>query len=110
MIDFFNNSSFRSGQHGRADCLAPLSARLKCLAQAHSKDKTGRCMGSQTFRSGTVAFKTLRCAIEVAYIFASVKVITIKFLVWENTTRKELQFLELASKVTTEFAYNGTSR
>jgi len=34
----------------------------------------------------------------------------VKFLVWENTTRKELQPLELTSKVTTEFAYNGTSR
>ena len=38
-----------------------------------------------------------------------VKAITVKFLVWENTTRKELQPLEL-SKITTEFAYNGTSR
>jgi len=37
-----------------------------------------------------------------------VKAITVKFL--ENTTRKELQPLELTSKVTTEFAYNGTSR
>jgi len=44
------------------------------------------------------------------YIFASVKAITIKFLVWENTTRKELQLLELTSKVTTEFAHNCTSR
>jgi len=52
----------------------------------------------------------LRCAIDVAYIFASVKVITVKFLVWENTERKELHPLELTSKVTTEFAYNGTSR
>ena len=33
-----------------------------------------------------------------------------KFLVWENTIRKELQPLELTSKLTTEFAYNGTSR
>jgi len=31
-------------------------------------------------------------------------------LVLENTTRKELQPLELTSKVTTEFAHNGTSR
>ena len=44
------------------------------------------------------------------YIFASVKAITIKFLVWENTTRKELQPLELTSKVTTEFPYNGIFR
>jgi len=34
----------------------------------------------------------------------------VKFLVWENTTRKELQPLELTSKLTTEFACNGTSR
>jgi len=45
-----------------------------------------------------------------AYIFASVKAIAVKFLVWENTTWKELHPLELTSKVTTEFAYNGTSR
>jgi len=50
------------------------------------------------------------CAIEVAYIFASVKAITVKGLVRENTTRKELHPLELKSKVTTEFAYNSTSR
>jgi len=67
-------------------------------------------IGSQTLRSGTVAFKTLSCVIEVAYIFASLKAISVKFLVWENTIRKELQPLELTSKVTTEFAYNGTSR
>ena len=67
-------------------------------------------LGSQTLRSGIVAFETLRCVIEVAYIFASVKAITVKFLVWENTTRKDLQPLELTSKVTPEFAYNGTSR
>jgi len=47
---------------------------------------------------------------EVANIFVSVKAITVKFLVWENTTRKEFQPLELTSKVTTECAYNGTSR
>jgi len=67
-------------------------------------------LGSRTTRFGTVAFKTLPCVIEVMYIFASVKAISVKFLVWENTTRKELQPLELTSKVTTEFAYNGTSR
>jgi len=67
-------------------------------------------LGSQTIRSGTVAFNTLRCVIEVAYMFVSVKAITVKFLVWEKTTRKELQPLELTSKVTTEFAYNVISR
>ena len=35
---------------------------------------------------------------------------TAKFLVWENTARKKLHPLELTSKVTTEFAYNRTSR
>jgi len=65
---------------------------------------------SQTIRSGTVAFKTLRCVIEVAYIFASVKAITVICFVWEKTTRKELQPFELTSEVTTEFAYNDTSR
>jgi len=67
-------------------------------------------LGSQIIRSGTIAFETLSCVIEVAYIFASVKEITVKFLVWENTTPKELQPLDITSKVTTEFAYNGTSR
>jgi len=38
----------------------------------------------------------------------AVKAITVKFLVRENTTRKELHPLELTSKVTTELAYNGT--
>ena len=67
-------------------------------------------LGSQTIRSGTVAFRTLRSVIEVAYIFASLKAITVNFFVWEKTTRKELQPLELTSKVTTEFAHNGASR
>ena len=39
-----------------------------------------------------------------------VKAITVKFLVWENTTHKELHSLELTSKAITEFAYKGTSR
>jgi len=34
----------------------------------------------------------------------------VKFLVWENTIRKGLQPFELTSKLTIEFAYNGTSR
>jgi len=33
-------------------------------------------------------------------MFASVKPTAIKFLVWENTTRKEFHPLELTSKVT----------
>jgi len=43
-------------------------------------------------------------------IFASVSAITVKFLVCENTTRKEHHLLELTNKVTAEFAYNSTSR
>jgi len=39
-----------------------------------------------------------------------VKAITVKFLAWETTTHKEFHSLELASKASTEFAYNGTSR
>ena len=42
--------------------------------------------------------------------FASVKVITVKFLVKENTTHKEFHPLELTRKVTTKFVYTGTSR
>ena len=84
---------------------ASLSALLKRTAAI-----TQAGAGSQIIRSGTVAFKTLRCVIEVAYTFSSVEAITVKFLVWENTTRKELQPLELTGKVTIEFAYNDTSR
>jgi len=101
-----------SVEAGRTDVQIawPLCVRVfNSLAQAHSYNNTGR-VGSQTHRSGTIAFKTLRCVIEVAYIFASVKAITVKVLVWENTTCKELDPLELTSKVTTEFAHNGTSR
>jgi len=47
--------------------------------------------------------------ISIQYIHP-VKVITVKFFVGENITRKELHRLELTSKVTTELAYNGTSR
>ena len=84
---------------------ASLSALLKRTAAI-----TQAGAGSPTIRSGTVAFKTLLCVIYVAYIFSSVKAITVKCFVWENTTRKELQPLELTGKVTTEFAYNDTSR
>jgi len=90
-----------------------IGCRVKKTESAHlwfTATITQAGFGSQTLRSGTVAFKTLCCAIEVAYIFASVKAITIKFLVWENTIRKELHPLGLTSKVTTEFAFNGTSR
>ena len=89
---------------GSFEC-ASLRALLKCttaIAQAG--------IGSRTVRSGTLAFKALRYVIEVVDIFASAKAITVKFRVWENTTCKELQPFELTSKVTTQFAYNGTSR
>jgi len=70
--------------NGRLMCCALLK-RTTALTQAG--------FGSQTIRSGTLAFETLRWVIEVAYIFASVKAINVKFLVWENTARKELQHL-----------------
>jgi len=76
---------------GSFEC-GSLSALIKCTAGI-----TQAGLGIQTIRSGTVDFKTLRCVIEVAYIFASVKAITVKCLVWENTTRKKLQPLELTS-------------
>jgi len=46
----------------------------------------------------------------VRYHYVEVKAITVKFLVWENTTRKELHPLELTSKTTTVFALHGTSK
>ena len=84
---------------------ASLSALLKRTAAI-----TQAGLGSQTIRSATVAFKTLRCVIEVAYIVASLKAITVQFFICEKATRNERQPFELTSKVTTEFAHNGTSR
>jgi len=69
---------------------------FKCLAQAHSSDNTGR------FRESDRAIRNRRGH--------NVGDHCRKVFVWENTTRKELQPLELTSKLTTEFAYNGTSR
>ena len=69
---------------------ASLSAFLKRTAAI-----TQAGLGNQTVRSGALAFKTLRYVIEVAYIFASVKAITVRYLVWENATRKKLPSLEL---------------
>jgi len=60
---------------GSIEC-ASLSALLERTAGI-----TQVGLGSQTVRCGTVAFKTLRCVIEVASMFASVKAITVKFLV-----------------------------
>ena len=58
---------------------------------------------------GKLCFSGQGEKISMQYI-QPVKAFTVKFLVWESTTRQELHPLELTSKVTTEFAYNGTSR
>jgi len=71
--------SFRSGQHGRADCLALFRARL-CALHKRTATTTQAGLGSQTVRSGTDSFKTLRWVIEVVQIFASVNAITQSFL------------------------------
>jgi len=108
MIDFLDQQEIlkRAARTCRLlisfECPSALLKRTAAITQAG--------LGSQTIRYGTAAFKTLCCVIEVAYIFASLKAITVDFFVWENTTRKELQPFELTSKVTTDFAYNGTSR
>jgi len=47
--------------------------------------------------------------ISIQYI-QPVNTITLKFLDWEDTTRKKLHPLEQRSKVTTEFVDNGASR
>ena len=52
----------------------PDNRRLMCCALLkHTTAITQAGLGSQTIRSGTVAFKTLRCVIEVVYLLASVK-------------------------------------
>jgi len=68
-------------------------ACLLCALLKRTAAITQAGLGIQTIRSGTVAFKTLRCVIEVAFIFASVKAITVNFFVWEKTTREELQHI-----------------
>ena len=61
----------------------PDNRRLMCCALLkHTTAITQAGSRSQTIRSGTVAFKTLGCVIEVAYIFASVEAITVNFFVW----------------------------
>jgi len=62
----------------------------------------------ENFRANSIFQRKVKKS-SIQYI-QLVKAITAKFLVRENTTRKELQPLEVTSKVTTEFAYNGTSR
>jgi len=68
----------------------PLWVRpFNCLAQVHSNNNAGRCRESApSIRNRR--FYPLRCDIEVAYIFASIKAITVKFIFWENMKRKEL--------------------
>jgi len=80
----------RSGPHGRGDCLAPLSAQCTSLSALVKRTATitQAGAGSQTLRSGNVAFN-LCVAPLMSRMFASVKAITVKFLVWENTTCKE---------------------
>jgi len=80
--------------------LTPLSAPCACLSALLKRTATitQAGVGSQTLRSGTVAFNLC-----VAPLMSR-KAIAVKFLVWENTTCKELHSLELTSKVTTEFA------
>jgi len=51
--------------------------------------------------------KVRKCSVQC---IQPVKAITITFLIWDNTTRKELHPLELTSTVTTEFVDSGTSR
>jgi len=81
----------RSGPHGRGDCMALFSAPCASISFfKRTATITQAGAVSHTLRSGTVAL-TFPCAIDVAYIFASVKAITVKFLVWKNTTCKEHQ-------------------
>ena len=112
-VCFISRGTFfsRSVPHGRADCLAPLSTPCASLTALLKRTATitEKGVGCQTPRSGTVAFN-FHVAPLKSRIFASVKAITVKFLVWENTTCKELRPLQLTSKVTPEFAYNGTSK
>jgi len=73
----------RSGPHGRGDCLAPFSAPCASLTASFKRTATITqvAAGSQTLRSGTVFLNLLRCAINVAYIFASIKAIAVTFLI-----------------------------
>ena len=80
-----------SGVHGRANCLAPLSAScasLGALLKRTATIKQQAGAGSQALRSGTVAFNLCVAPLK-SLTFASVKAIIVRFLVWENTTCKE---------------------
>jgi len=53
---------------------------------------------------------TVKFLLKKKFLNVKTLIITVRFLVWEKTSRKELHSLELTSKVTAEFAYNGISR
>ena len=73
----------RSGPHGRGDWLAPFSAPCASLSTSFKRTATITQVGagSQTLLSGTVFLNLLRCAINVVYIFASIKAIAETFLI-----------------------------
>jgi len=100
----------RSGTHGRGDCFAPFSAPCASLSALLKRTATitQAGAGSQALRSGTVAFHL--CVAPLMSRIYLHQAITVKFLVWENTTCKEHHPSELTSKVTTEFACKSTSR
>jgi len=80
----------------------------KCLGQAHSNDNTGRCRESDpSIRNRR--FQRLSSAIDVTYISASVKAITVVSCLGEQNM-PGTSLLESTSKITTEFAYNGCSK
>ena len=79
-----------------------MSSCSKILSGKKYIQYSGKFHGNSVFQGKVNNFS-------IQYIQA-VKAITVKFLVRENTTRKELHPLELTSKVTTELAYNGTSK
>ena len=106
MIDFFEQQEFLK----RAARTCRLLVSFECASLSALVKRTATItqagLGSQTKRSETAAFKILLCVIEVAYIFDPLKAITVIFfcLGEDNTQRTST-----LSKVTTEFAHNGTS-
>jgi len=67
-------------------------------------------VGSQTIRSGTIAFNLCVAPLMSRTYLHQERRSTVRFLVWENTTCKEHHPRELPSRVTTEFACKSTSR
>jgi len=101
-------------QQKRAARTCRLFAVFECASVTALLKRTARItqagLGDQTLRTGTVAFSHCVALSKSRIFLHHLKAIAVKFLVWENTLRKELHPLELTSKVTTEFAYNSTSR